>query len=99
LEARERLTQETAAFVAEVVGHRMNDTATVNRMARRKAKADFRWEGVEMRPYKKDERALYKTITDRCCFPIPTWRASCAIFRSRPAALDAGGGTNTCTAC
>ena len=32
----------------------------VQRIAHRAAQGDFRWDAVEMRPYKEDERALYK---------------------------------------
>ena len=62
----------------------MDDTATVNRTARRKAKADFRWEGVEMRPYKEDERALYKTITRQVLFSDPNMAGELRYFEVAP---------------
>ncbi|MEA2872120.1 MAG: S-methyl-thioxylulose 5-phosphate methylthiotransferase [Hyphomicrobiales bacterium] len=62
----------------------MNDTATVNRTSRRKAKADFRWEGVEMRPYKEDERALYKTITRQVLFSDPDMAGELRYFEVAP---------------
>ena len=62
----------------------MDDTATVNRTARRKAKADFRWEGVEMRPYKEDERALYKTITRQVLFSDPDMAGELRYFEVAP---------------
>jgi mannose-6-phosphate isomerase-like protein (cupin superfamily) len=62
----------------------MDDTATVNRTARRKAKADFRWEGVEMRPYKEDERALYKTITRQVLFSDPRMAGELRYFEVAP---------------
>ena len=67
----------------------MDDTATVNRTARRKAKVDFRWEGVEMRPYKEDERALYKTITRQVLFSDPNMAGASGIRRSYAASLPA----------
>ena len=62
----------------------MDDTATVNRTARRKAKADFRWEGVEMRPYKEDERALYQTITRQVLFSDPNMAGELRYFEVAP---------------
>jgi mannose-6-phosphate isomerase-like protein (cupin superfamily) len=62
----------------------MDDTATVNRTARRKARADFRWEGVEMRPYKEDERALYKTITRQVLFSDPDMAGELRYFEVAP---------------
>ena len=62
----------------------MDDTATMNRPARRKAKADFRWEGVEMRPYKEDERALYKTITRQVLFSDPNMAGELRYFEVAP---------------
>jgi mannose-6-phosphate isomerase-like protein (cupin superfamily) len=62
----------------------MDDTATVDRTARRKAKADFRWEGVEMRPYKEDERALYKTITRQVLFSDPGMAGELRYFEVAP---------------
>ncbi len=37
----------------------------------RAATDDFHWQGVVMRPYKEDERALYKTITRQVLFSDP----------------------------
>ena len=62
----------------------MDDTATINRAARRKATADFRWEGVEMRPYKEDERALYKTITRQVLFSDPNMAGELRYFEVAP---------------
>jgi len=62
----------------------MDDTVTVNRTARRKAKADFRWEGVEMHPYKEDERALYKTITRQVLFSDPNMAGELRYFEVAP---------------
>src|SRR5688572_10763516 len=62
----------------------MDETATINRPARRKATADFRWEGVEMRPYKEDERALYKTITRQVLFSDPNLAGELRYFEVTP---------------
>jgi mannose-6-phosphate isomerase-like protein (cupin superfamily) len=43
----------------------------VQRIPHRRAKDDFRWDAVEMRPYKEDERALYKSITRQVLFSDP----------------------------
>ncbi len=53
-------------------------------MPRRAAKADFRWEGVEMRPYKEDERALYKTITRQVLFSDPDMAGELRYFEVAP---------------
>ena len=34
----------------------------------RKARHDYRWEGVDLLPYKEDERALFKSITRQTLF-------------------------------
>jgi S-methyl-1-thioxylulose 5-phosphate methylthiotransferase len=62
----------------------MDEVATTNRPARRKATADFRWEGVEMRPYKEDERALYKTITRQVLFSDPNMAGELRYFEVAP---------------
>ena len=53
-------------------------------MPHRAAKADFRWEGVEMRPYKEDERALYKTITRQVLFSDPEMAGELRYFEVAP---------------
>jgi hypothetical protein len=45
--------------------------ALPERVPYRAAQKDFRWDGVEMRPYKEDERALFKTITRQVLFSDP----------------------------
>lgn len=37
----------------------------------RRAKDGFRWDGVEERPYKEDDRALYQSITRQVLFADP----------------------------
>ena len=53
-------------------------------MAHRAATEDFRWDGVEMRPYKEDERALFKTITRQELFSDPNMAAQLRYFEVAP---------------
>ena len=71
----------------------------VRRIPHRAAQDDFRWDAVEMRPYKEDERALYKAITRQVLFSDPDMAENSAISRSRPAASPRWSATSTCTAC
>ena len=54
--------------------------AEVKRTPHRAARDDFRWDGVEMRPYKEDERALYKTITRQVLFSDPAMAGELRYF-------------------
>ena len=62
----------------------MGDTATIERKAHRKAAKGFRWNGVEMRPYKEDERALFKTITRQVLFSDPNMAGELRYFEVAP---------------
>jgi mannose-6-phosphate isomerase-like protein (cupin superfamily) len=62
----------------------MGDTATIDRTAHRAATDDFRWDGVEMRPYKEDERALFKTITRQVLFSDPEMAGELRYFEVAP---------------
>ena len=44
---------------------------TTERATHRGARADYRWDGVEERPYKEDDRALFKSITRQVLFSDP----------------------------
>jgi mannose-6-phosphate isomerase-like protein (cupin superfamily) len=55
-----------------------------DRIAHRAAQAGFRWDGVEMRPYKEDERALYKTITRQVLFSDPEMHGELRYFEVAP---------------
>src|SRR5262245_11307168 len=44
---------------------------TGDRAIHRKARDDYRWDGVEQRPYKEDERALFKAVTRQVLFSDP----------------------------
>ena len=62
----------------------MGDTATIDRRAHRAATDNFRWDGVEMRPYKEDERALFKTITRQVLFSDPNMAGELRYFEVAP---------------
>ena len=57
--------------------------STGERKVLRKAK-DFRWEGVEVLPYKEDERALFKTITRQVLFSDPEQQSELRYFEVAP---------------
>lgn len=46
-------------------------TNTRNRTTHRRAQRDFRWQDVELLPYKEDGRALFKSITRQVLFADP----------------------------
>jgi len=50
----------------------------------RRARDDFRWEGVEELPYKEDGRALFKTITRQILFSDPRLEAELRYFEIAP---------------
>src|SRR4051812_50155282 len=54
------------------------------RISHRAARKDFRWDGVEMHPYKEDERALYKTITRQVLFSDPEMAGELRYFGVAP---------------
>jgi mannose-6-phosphate isomerase-like protein (cupin superfamily) len=62
----------------------MGNTSTIDRTAHRAATDDFRWDGVEMRPYKEDERALFKTITRQVLFSDPEMAGELRYFEVAP---------------
>ncbi len=55
----------------------------IDRTMHRKA-ADFRWEGVEQRPYKEDDRALFKSITRQVLFSDPEMQGELRYFEVLP---------------
>ena len=61
----------------------MAETAST-RTLHRKARSDFRWDGVEHRPYKEDDRALFKTITRQVLFSDPRMRSELRYFEVAP---------------
>ena len=58
--------------------------ALPERVPHRAAQKDYRWDGVEMRPYKEDERALYKTITRQVLFSDPDMAGELRYFEVAP---------------
>ena len=85
LEARDRLTEATAGFVAAVHGHRTDALMTTgDRPIHRKATDDYRWDGVELLPYKEDGRALFKAITRQTLFSDPDLRGELRYFEMAP---------------
>src|SRR5215212_9835366 len=54
------------------------------RVAHRAATDNFGWHGVEQRPYKEDERALYKTITRQVLFSDPAMAGELRYFEVAP---------------
>src|SRR4029077_17707852 len=53
------------------------------RRIHRKAK-DYRWEGVEVLPYKEDGRALFKAITRQVLFSDPAQQSELRYFEIAP---------------
>ena len=62
----------------------VNTMATGERAVHRKAGDDFQWEGVERRPYKEDERALFKTVTRQILFSDPELHGELRYFEVAP---------------
>jgi quercetin dioxygenase-like cupin family protein len=58
--------------------------ATDERAVHRKAGDDYQWEGVERRPYKEDERALFKTVTRQILFSDPELHGELRYFEVAP---------------
>src|ERR1700754_2831158 len=56
----------------------------IDRTPHRAATEDFRWDRVEMRPYKEDDRALFKTITRQELFSDPNQAAQLRYFEVAP---------------
>jgi mannose-6-phosphate isomerase-like protein (cupin superfamily) len=54
------------------------------RTPHRAATVDFGWDGVELRPYKEDERALYKAITSQILFSDPNLAGELRYFEVAP---------------
>ena len=55
-----------------------------NRTPHRKAKTDHRWDGVDMLPYKEDDRALFKSITRQILFSDPEMHSELRYFEVAP---------------
>ena len=60
------------------------DELTKGRIAHRAARDDCRWDGVELRPYKEDDRALFRAITRQTLFSDPEMRGELRYFEIAP---------------
>src|ERR1700755_585692 len=60
------------------------DEITRPRAIHRPARSDFRWEGVELLPYKEDERALFKSVTRQTLFSDPDLSGELRYFEVAP---------------
>ena len=58
----------------------MDDAAKFHRQA----KSDYRWEGVERRPYKEDDQALFNSISRQVLFSDPNAAAELRYFEVAP---------------
>jgi quercetin dioxygenase-like cupin family protein len=58
----------------------MTSDPTIHRPAR----DDYRWEGVECRPYKEDGRALFRAITRQVLFSEPALHGELRYFEVAP---------------
>src|SRR5215510_4512221 len=50
----------------------------------RKAQPGYRWENVEVRPYKEDERALFRAVTRQILFSDPDMQGELRYFDIAP---------------
>jgi quercetin dioxygenase-like cupin family protein len=50
----------------------------------RKAHEDYTWDGVELLPYKEDDRALFKSITRQVLFSDPEMQGELRYFEVAP---------------
>jgi mannose-6-phosphate isomerase-like protein (cupin superfamily) len=57
---------------------------TRERTVHRKASSDHRWDGVELLPYKEDERALFKAVTRQVLFHDPDMASELRYFEVAP---------------
>jgi len=55
-------------------------TTRCDRPVHRPATEDYRWEGVELLPYKEDGRALFKSITRQTLFSDPQMQGELRYF-------------------
>jgi S-methyl-1-thioxylulose 5-phosphate methylthiotransferase len=62
----------------------MDDVTTPTRTIHRRAQDDCQWEGVERRPYKEDERALFRSVTRQVLFSDPQLAGEWRYFEVAP---------------
>jgi mannose-6-phosphate isomerase-like protein (cupin superfamily) len=68
----------------QVLAKPHGDAGEIAREPHRAATDDFRWDGVEQRPYKEDDRALFKTITRQVLFSDPDMAGELRYFEVAP---------------
>jgi quercetin dioxygenase-like cupin family protein len=56
-----------------------DDPASATRSAQRRAR-EFRWDGVDLLPYKEDDRALFQSITRQVLFSDPEMHSEMRYF-------------------
>ncbi len=62
----------------------MGETVTGDRMIHRRARDDYRWQGVDELPYKEDGRALFRSITRQVLFSEPEMAGELRYFEVAP---------------
>jgi len=62
----------------------MQDRTVDRQTILRKANDDFRWEGVEVLPYKEDERALFSAVSKQVLFSGPDLDGELRYFEIAP---------------
>ena len=62
----------------------MDDTTLPPERPTRRAARGHRWEQVELRPYKEDGRALFKTVSRQILFSDPELDAELRYFEVEP---------------
>jgi quercetin dioxygenase-like cupin family protein len=62
----------------------MGETVTGDRMIHRRARGDYRWQGVDELPYKEDGRALFRSITRQVLFSDPGMAGELRYFEVAP---------------
>jgi mannose-6-phosphate isomerase-like protein (cupin superfamily) len=60
------------------------DELTKPLRSHRKAQSGYRWDGVELLPYKEDARALFKSITRQVLFSDPQMHGELRYFEIAP---------------
>jgi mannose-6-phosphate isomerase-like protein (cupin superfamily) len=60
------------------------DETTRHRTSHRSARGDYRWNGVELLPYKEDGRALFKAISRQVLFSDPDMQGELRYFEIAP---------------
>ncbi len=62
----------------------MAETKIRDTVVHRKARSGYRWDGVELLPYKEDDRALFKAITRQVLFADPALTGELRYFEVAP---------------